>query len=751
MKPLKDIRSRDKEMQLAKSDLTLYTRARNVAPVSFFNNSPSNVDAFYDNRISREDTYSSWGEVEDVQVKKNSTGQSGQRPSRINLGTDRADPPSRIPVTYRDRAAVVQHLFQSSSEKTPMTHEESSGPYYAIASKTHETDSVGKLRGSVTGSGRRQDLEELSGRPDALESLQLAGAGKSQARDDEPGQTKTSFLQKSSKTMLLEDRYFSRANRVRGLTAESGRRTIGTTGLSIDYEPETLVGRDTGEVKTEMGTYEMPMSRPYQSRSAEAKINAVSSFSNVEDLEEVEEEEQEVYSSGFGDEEDDFYYSTHRLPTDQMCMLNIESEYPGPIYQSMQSGFDNFKAKAKNYRTLNAIDGTLEELKTPKKPIQLPEKEAIVPSAQRLAYTGMRENENRLKNLKESNLFGWDQALEYAVSERGPISRLNLAKMQILPILQKCRSKNHYLSRGEGLEGECMDQFSRVCKKIVVKKIDGAINAGMWLRALVTETENNHWPIWVRIIFLSETGGLAKGVMNVIRDQVKTSFQSPDEFLLDYAQAPYDPIHDKGDDRYWLCIWVETLCWLFKEFYLPVNDDALLREFEKMFREDIKFDDDMDKVEAIAQVHYELKLIFELARQVVSGLCAIPQLVVNTLIDILRTEKGLVGELVGRAISRYIRKVAEDPYQFLVAGSRYMVPSAELAKIKSKGNAALTMDHYFIITSRLIEIAKGGREQIFAIESYSDIERYSKTPRVTIDFGSDESDLELASSSDSEY
>ena len=34
MKPLKDIRSRDKEMQLAKSDLTLYTRARNVAPVS---------------------------------------------------------------------------------------------------------------------------------------------------------------------------------------------------------------------------------------------------------------------------------------------------------------------------------------------------------------------------------------------------------------------------------------------------------------------------------------------------------------------------------------------------------------------------------------------------------------------------------------------------------------------------------------------------------------------------------------------
>ena len=73
MKPLKDIRSRDKEMQLTKSDLTLYTRARNVAPVSFFNNSPSNAGAFYDNRISREDTYSSWGEVDDVQGKKNST------------------------------------------------------------------------------------------------------------------------------------------------------------------------------------------------------------------------------------------------------------------------------------------------------------------------------------------------------------------------------------------------------------------------------------------------------------------------------------------------------------------------------------------------------------------------------------------------------------------------------------------------------------------------------------------------------
>ena len=135
-----------------------------------------------------------------------------------------------------------------------------------------------------------------------MESLQLAGAGKSQARDDEPGQTKTKCLQKSSTTKLLEDRYLSRANRVRGLTAESGRRTIGATGLSIDYEPETLVGRDTGEVKTEMGTYMMPMSRPYQSRSAEAKINAVSSFSNLEDLEEVEEE---VYNSGSGENDCD--------------------------------------------------------------------------------------------------------------------------------------------------------------------------------------------------------------------------------------------------------------------------------------------------------------------------------------------------------------------------------------------------------------------------------------------------------------
>ena len=34
MRPLKDIRSRDNEMQLTKSDSTLYTRARNVAPVS---------------------------------------------------------------------------------------------------------------------------------------------------------------------------------------------------------------------------------------------------------------------------------------------------------------------------------------------------------------------------------------------------------------------------------------------------------------------------------------------------------------------------------------------------------------------------------------------------------------------------------------------------------------------------------------------------------------------------------------------
>jgi hypothetical protein len=82
----------------------------------------------------------------------------------------------------------------------------------------------------------------------------------------------------------------------------------------------------------------------------------------------------------------------------------------------------------------------------------------------------------------------------------------------------------------------------------------------------VSETESQRWPIWIRIIFIKETGAIGKGCEDIISNRVKSAFSTPEEFLMGYDQKPYDVTHHKLDNKYWLCIWIEVLCWLFREF-----------------------------------------------------------------------------------------------------------------------------------------------------------------------------------------
>jgi hypothetical protein len=455
-------------------------------------------------------------------------------------------------------------------------------------------------------------------------------------------------------------------------------------------------------------------------------------------------------------------------------MKKFTERYPGPSIQIAHSDFDNFKFSGRAYRTVNDSNGeniinspikvvktkTTELVQSPSRNYldmkteekgyencgqqqkfgknQTPSIYSLTKGSKELERANQRYGEsvssNSLEMLSEDETvitqdfqetFGWNQALEYAKSNFGPIKRLNLPGHQMLDILGKCRSQNSQLRMGVGNESKCMETFPKVAAKIKPQKIEGAINMGIWLRGIVSETENQYWPIWMRIQFLKETGALAIGVEDKVRERIKLSFGTPDDFLLSPDQEPYDPTHNKNDDRYWLCIWVESLCWLFKQFYQPIEDDAILREVESRIRSGINFNIGNEQSEAIFQVHHQLKLIFELVKQSMSGLSETPQLIVSRLLTILKTEKGPVGDMVAKAITRQIRRAVNDPHQFFKSNT-FRLSDAELDQIKSKGVSCLNVNHYTIITTTLLDSAKSG-ESLFLIESYSDIQKYTES------------------------
>ena len=233
---------------------------------------------------------------------------------------------------------------------------------------------------------------------------------------------------------------------------------------------------------------------------------------------------------------------------------------------------------------------------------------------------------------------------------------------------------------GLGNESKCIDFFARLAGKINPEKVDRAVNLGSWLQRLATELENQHWPIWLRLQFLRDTGGIATNIDDQIKDRVKCAFND----ITGTIRGPsgrFDPIHNLNDDKYWLCIWIEALCWLFQQFYIPTDDEAMMREIEKRVQKKVQIPE--DPFGAISSFHNGLKNVFQVIRECGSTLLNTPQLVVTKYLNLIR-EKGTTAQLVAKAVNNKIRKMLGNPHvEFKRLERRFT--TEELDEIQAKG------------------------------------------------------------------
>ena len=125
----------------------------------------------------------------------------------------------------------------------------------------------------------------------------------------------------------------------------------------------------------------------------------------------------------------------------------------------------------------------------------------------------------------------------------------------------------------------------------------------------------------------------------------------PETFLMGCDGERFIPTHDKNDDQYWLCIWVEVLSWLFKQFYVEINSSLMMKEVTRLMKTGIKFRNDDGSYQALFTVHQQLNVVFEIMKQSSNGFSNSPQMVYNQLILVLR-DKGYTGVLIAKALER---------------------------------------------------------------------------------------------------
>jgi hypothetical protein len=155
----------------------------------------------------------------------------------------------------------------------------------------------------------------------------------------------------------------------------------------------------------------------------------------------------------------------------------------------------------------------------------------------------------------------------------------------------------------------------------------------------------------MRIQFLRDHGGLCPGVDDKAKELVQTSFNMPESFLRDYNGNKFRLTHDKEDDKYWLCIWVEVLCWLLKHFYVEINSTLMMKEVERIMRVGIKITDDDNTYKALSVVNHQMNVVFEMMKQSSNGLNNSPHMIYSLLIVVLQ-EKGYTGLLLSKALDR---------------------------------------------------------------------------------------------------
>jgi hypothetical protein len=287
-------------------------------------------------------------------------------------------------------------------------------------------------------------------------------------------------------------------------------------------------------------------------------------------------------------------------------------------------------------------------------------------------------------------------------------------------LLEACAITNCQFKSGLGNESRIMSCFDKLLNKLKPNKIGDIINVGSWIRKLSTETENQFLPVWMRLQFLREHGGLCPGVDDKVKDLVQTAFNMPESILKDYNGDTFRPTHDREDNKYWLCIWVEVLCWLLKQFYVEINSTLMMEEAKRLMKAGIKFTDDDTTYKALSVVNHQMNVVFEFMKQSSNGLNNSPHMIYSLLVVVLK-EKGHTGLLVAKALEREINSLLNNP-ELTLRHTNHGLTKEEMDDIKADGSVSLTPKHFSIVLMSMLEKANRG-ESLFTIDNVSELQK----------------------------
>ena len=431
-------------------------------------------------------------------------------------------------------------------------------------------------------------------------------------------------------------------------------------------------------------------------------------------------------------------------------MGDFLKRYPGPFPHESTDDYDNFKDTARAYRPSSSSLSTsrgaglsgLQALGGPSPMRQEEYRERVRSTLDRhkrsetesevstsTSRTTQKEYEYERgsgRSMSSAQPFTWNDAIIYAVSPDGPIARLSLPANKMRGMLEECSISNCQFRAGLGNEQRIMAGFDKLANKIKPTRVGDIINVGSWIRKLSMETENHFLPVWMRIQFLREHGGLCPGVDDKVKELVQTSFNMPESFLKDYNGQKFHPTHNKEDDKYWLCIWVEVLCWILKRFYVEINSSLMMKEAERLMRTGIKITDDDNNYKALSIVNHQMNVVFEVMKQSSHGINNSPHMIYSLLILILQ-EKGHTGLLLSKALEREINSFLNNP-EVTLMNTNHGLTKREMEDIKSEGSVSLTTKHFNIVLMSMLDKAQQG-ESLFTIDKVSDLQKFlqSKT------------------------
>jgi hypothetical protein len=268
----------------------------------------------------------------------------------------------------------------------------------------------------------------------------------------------------------------------------------------------------------------------------------------------------------------------------------------------------------------------------------------------------------------------------------------------------------------------------KIKAKIKPSKIGSSINVLEWLKLLNDETEDVCWPLWYRIQWIIKFGGLANDVENSYRDLVITSLKNPAEKLNDYEGLPYDRTHDRNDQWYWDCMWVEILLWITSTFHFQTTDNDVADVIKKFLRESLELNTEQDKRPQDAfnreaqSIHFTLQKAYRMAEDSMSNLPANPQYIYEYLIEVLKemtsSGKAPQGEIIARELEQSRAKFARNPGDFITA--RLPLSDEEIRSIRYLGPSRLTEKHFKMITQSLMEKVKLG-QPLYQIQTFNEV------------------------------